>query len=304
MNTHAEDFNAGLVRRIAALSRPMDPLPASATPALKPLPGIKAVLLDVYGTMFISASGDIGAARNGNREDHLRDALASAGFTCVDSEAGSLGIRLLDQFIAASHSVRRREGIEHPEVELRDIWRQVVATLLDSKSVEGPHDEEAVNALAVDFECRANPVWPMPHLRETVDDLHASGRKLGVVSNAQFYTPLTLAAFPQTGWSDGCFDEKLCAWSYKLREAKPSGRLVGSVLQTLKARDGIAPPQVLCIGNDMLNDILPAARLGCRTTLFAGDARSFRPREAELRGMNVRPDLVVTDLAQIPAALI
>jgi putative hydrolase of the HAD superfamily len=54
----------------------------------------------------------------------------------------------------------------------------------------------------------------------------------------------------------------------------------------------------------MLNDVLPAARLGCRTALFAGDARSYRPREGELRGLGVKPDLVVTNLPQIPQSLI
>ena len=123
----------------------------------------------------------------------------------------------------------------------------------------------------------------MPRLEETVNALHGSGRELGVVSNAQFYTPLVLSAFPQTGWNLGLFDEEICAWSYKVREAKPSERLVKCALEKLEERKGIAPAEVLCVGNDMLNDVLPASRLGCRTALFAGDGRSFRPREDDPR---------------------
>ena len=304
MSVQPQDLDRRLAARISVLSRPLAPEPTSVTLSLKPLPGIRAVLFDVYGTMLVSASGDIGAARGSKREDHLRDALDSAGFSRVDAGAGSRGIRLLDQFIGDSHEVRRREGIEHPEVDIREIWRRVIEELLDTKLVEDTISEESVGALATEYECRVNPVWPMPHLRETVDALAASGRKLGVVSNAQFYTPLTLGAFSQTGSKDGRFDDDLCAWSYKLLEAKPSGRLVQSVLQTLKDRDGINPPEVLCVGNDMLNDVLPAARLGCKTALFAGDARSYRPRETEMRGLGVKPDLVVTNLPQIPQSLI
>jgi putative hydrolase of the HAD superfamily len=303
MNSPLQDLDQRLAAMIAALNRPLAPEITPTTAALTPLSGIRAVLFDVYGTMFVSASGDIGAARGGMREEHLYDALKSVGYSRVDVAAGVRGIQLMDQYIADSHEVRRRKGIGNPEVDILEIWRKVIRELLDTESVEGTINEELIRVLAVDYECRVNPVWPMPHLRETVDALHESGRKLGIVSNAQFYTPLMLAAFSQTGWNGGRFDEDLCAWSYRLLEAKPSERLVQSVLHTLKNRDGINPSQVLCIGNDMLNDVLPAARLGCKTALFAGDARSYRPRETELRGLGVKPDLVVSDLLQIPESL-
>ncbi len=304
MNPQAQDSNAGQVRRIQALSRPLDPLPALAQPSLKRLPEIRAILFDIYGTLLVSSSGDIGAARKANREDALREALAAAGFSGADRAAGETGVRLLDQNIAEAHAARRREGIEHPEVEIREIWRSVIEGILETKAVQGPIGEESVCALAVEYECRVNPVWPMPHLKETVDALHGSGRKLGVVSNAQFYTPLTLSAFPETGWGDGRFDPGLCVWSYKLREAKPSERLVQTALRRLEESEGIKPSEVLCVGNDMLNDISPAARLGCRTALFAGDRRSFRLREGDPRVAGINPDLVVTDLLQLVQALV
>ena len=96
MDTQSQDLNAKLVRRIQALSRPLDPLPIAVPPSLKLLPGIRAILFDIYGTMLVSSSGDIGAAQKANREDALRDALAAAGFLGVDLETGKLGVRLLD----------------------------------------------------------------------------------------------------------------------------------------------------------------------------------------------------------------
>ena len=53
----------------------------------------------------------------------------------------------------------------------------------------------------------------------------------------------------------------------------------------------------------MLNDIFPAAQMGCKTALFAGDKRSYRPREAEPGVTDVKADLLITDLMQIPGAL-
>ena len=61
----------------------------------------------------------------------------------------------------------------------------------------------------------------------------------------------------------------------------------------------VRPTETLCIGNDMANDIAPAARLGFRTALFAGDQRSLRwgpGGECD----DVGPDIVITDLAQLP----
>jgi len=53
---------------------------------------------------------------------------------------------------------------------------------------------EKILRLAVEYECRVNPVWPMPAALETIETLRARGFRLGIVSNAQFYTPLIIEA--------------------------------------------------------------------------------------------------------------
>jgi putative hydrolase of the HAD superfamily len=62
---------------------------------------------------------------------------------------------------------------------------------------------------------------------------------------------------------------------------------------------GIFSNSVLYVGNDMLNDIYPAKRVGFKTGLFAGDARSLRLRENHPKCQNLSADLVITDLIQI-----
>ena len=47
---------------IRAHCRPRDPLPTGATPVLRPLAGLRTVLFDVYGTLLISASGELNRA--------------------------------------------------------------------------------------------------------------------------------------------------------------------------------------------------------------------------------------------------
>src|SRR5690606_5884506 len=43
---------------IIARLEPRHPLPTGWMPRLKPLPGIRAVIFDIYGTLLISAAGD------------------------------------------------------------------------------------------------------------------------------------------------------------------------------------------------------------------------------------------------------
>jgi putative hydrolase of the HAD superfamily len=143
----------------------------------------------------------------------------------------------------------------------------------------------------VEYECRVNPAWPMPGALETIQKLHAHGFKLGIVSNAQFYTPLILEAlFGQSIEALG-FEKELCVWSYKELRAKPDIRLFQGLETDFN--------KTLYVGNDMLNDIWTATQAGCRTVLFAGDNRSLRRREQDSRCKKLIPTAIVDDLRQI-----
>ena len=157
----------------------------------------------------------------------------------------------------------------------------------------------ALQLLAVEYECRVNPVWPMPNLQKALKLQKEEGRVLGIVSNAQFYTPLLFPALLETPLAALGFDPGLCVWSYELLEAKPSTRLFERVLETLAQTQGISPEQTLYVGNDRLNDIWPAAQLGCKTALFTGDRRSLRLREQDDRCRSVEPDLIIDGLLQL-----
>lgn len=60
-----------------------------------------------------------------------------------------------------------------------------------------------------------------------------------------------------------------------------------------------AAREALYVGNDMLNDILPANREGFQTCLFAGDRRSLRLREQDPRCAGVAPTEVVGSLREL-----
>ena len=153
------------------------------------------------------------------------------------------------------------------------------------------------------YECGVNPVWPMPGLDRTLAKLRTGSLALGIVSNAQFYTPIIFEALTGSVPEEAGFLPDLCAWSYLLGEAKPSPALFAPVGEALRSR-GIKPREAVYVGNDMLNDVATARQAGMKTVLFAGDRRSLRMRDKDPRCAGTRPDAVITELAQLPDLLV
>lgn len=286
---------------LRSLSRPTESQPTGQTPVLQRLSGIRAVMFDVYGTLFLSQSGEVGIAPETACGDALGGAMRSLGET-RDGLAAE-GARRLVKAIQDAHDRSRRRGIEYPEVDIVEIWREVVGRLAATDLLKTPDwSDGRLQLLAVEYEGRVNPVWPMPGLRECLSRLSRKGLALGIISNAQFYTPYLFQALLGGPSESLGFDPALEYYSYRHGQAKP-----GSVLYKMAAgelsRRGIEPQAVLYVGNDMLNDVCPAAAVGFRTALFAGDARSFRPRPLDPRLAalpNDAPDLVLTELGQLP----
>ena len=300
-----------LTSRIRELSSPLLPLHTGVAPRLRELSGIQAVLFDVYGTLLISASGEVGTA--GSDSDGLALAAAmkasSAGSGRIgerDEEtfirAGFRGVELLRSVIEKHHRVLHSEGIRYPEVDIRKVWVDVFRRLKRERLVE-PKDF-CLDLLAVEYECRLNPVWPMPGVEKLFSALRSTDMALGIVSNAQFYTPLVVEALLNLELKQIGFRSDLNVWSYQHRIAKPSNRLLEMALAMLESTLGIDRQSVLYIGNDMRNDILPTVELHCRSALFAGDRRSYRPRTDDLRCRNIVADLIITDLTQLIHLLI
>jgi putative hydrolase of the HAD superfamily len=121
---------------------------------------------------------------------------------------------------------------------------------------------------------------------------------MGIISNAQFYTPYLFNGFLHSNPKDLGFHPDLTLYSYKFGYAKPSTFMFQIAADRLENRL-IPAHSTLFIGNDMLNDIYPAKQIGFKTALFAGDARSLRLRKDDPRCKNLTADLVITDLGQL-----
>ena len=265
--------------------RPLSPLPTGARKKGGKLPPIRCVLFDVYGTLFISASGDIGVAGDSEPwQQQLKDLLARTNIDLKPAELWERYVRAIE----ADHRSSKSVGIAYPEVDIIRIWEKV----LESRSVE------QVREFAVEFEILTNPTYPMPNLSDVLTACRKSNIRMGLISNAQFYTPLLFKWFLHADTEDLGFDTRLVFYSYRHGHAKPGSHLFRLAVEQLRQMK-IATAEVLYVGNDMLNDIYPAKQAGFLTALFAGDGRSLRRRADDPRCSELTPDLVVTDLSQL-----
>ena len=282
-----------LLKSIHQLSAPLDPIPTGSALKLDVLDGIETILFDIYGTLLVSGSGDVGTAAATDSAEALIQSLIVAGYEGDHERAGELGPELLHAEIEHWHKAARENGTDFPEVEISRVWKKVVERLQALELLKPDDDTQKILQLAVEYECRVNPVWPMPNALRTIDNLRSRGFRLGIVSNAQFYTPLMIEALFGKPLEALGFEKELCVFSYKQLLAKPAVEL----FHTLETK--VDWNTTLYVGNDMLNDIWTATQVGCRTCLFAGDQRSLRLREKDKRCKKLVPDAIIDDLHQI-----
>lgn len=262
--------------------QPMQPIPTEMSPRLAPLDPIGAVIIDIYGTLVISGSGDVGTAKPTRQHEHPTRASRA-----IDSQ-------LVRQEIERIHSVQKSKINPRPEVEILDVWRTVL-TQTGRRSIADQPD--VVAQMAADHEARNNPTWPMPGGGEVLEQLQRRGIRLGIVSNAQVYTiPIIEQVIGDPLASR--FDLDLCFFSNRYRSSKPGTRMFDRLVAAMR-RSGIEPEEAVYVGNDMLNDVYAANHAGLKTALFAADARSLRLREDHPTCAELSPDVVLTEWEQL-----
>jgi putative hydrolase of the HAD superfamily len=272
----------------------MEPTPTSATPQLKRMPEVRVAIFDVYGTLVISGSGDVGSADPLDHTDQIAQALKTVGL--ADRLSRQPTMELLHEQIRQMNADRRSDNCPKPEVDIVEIWRRVLERCGLAREQQPIAN---VVELAAEYEARANPTWPMPGSTRLLATLAEAKLPMGIVSNAQTFTPpLVEDLLDEKNLERGGFELDFCFFSNRFRQSKPGPRLFDSLREALE-RHGILPYQAVYVGNDMLNDVWAASQAGLKTAWFAGDMRSMRPRQDDPRCRSLQPDVVLTSLMQL-----
>jgi len=309
------------VRYVREKMNPLEPIPSGVEPKLRALGGIRAVIFDIYGTLLISGAGDNSLISEQKSVSAMKNAISELpGSESVSANEVMQRYTLL---IREHQERRRHEGIQFPEIEIREVWKDLFSEFFSDQI-----SNEILEQVARSYEYEVTECWEMPRAGDVVRNLHEGGYLLGIISNAQFYTPALVDAFLGTPLdltvSDGgpnparfgaqpcsetprstssSWNKELTLLSFQIREGKPSVRLYERIRDAAE-KMGMKSQEILYIGNDFCKDVAPAQKVGFRTGLFAGDARSLRAGPTGLPAALERADVVLTELQQIDQVLV
>lgn len=289
-----------LTNRFVKLSKPMSAINTDAVPKLKKLNGIRIIMYDFYGTLFLSGVGDIGIDDGKSDAVLMTEVLKNSGINIESKYAGKRCIDIYSEVVAQEIKKLKNLGIEYPEPDIRKVWGDVMNKLLEEHQIKKIPDVETQSRISVEFETRMNPVWPVEDAIATLLHFKKKGLQQGIISNSQFYTPIVLQALTGKKLAELGLNENLLHWSFEEKMKKPGLLFYENAWAKIKNElPGIKPEEVLYAGNDMLKDIWPASKLGIKTALFAGDQRSLKWRENDERCKNLIPDIIFTEFAQL-----
>jgi putative hydrolase of the HAD superfamily len=291
-----------LVKIVLSLLVPIETESSLVKPKLRKLPGIRAVIFDVYGTLFTTkATARFRMEPSVEADVAIVEALEESDFDVFRRDL-SLSRLYLDH-VMAHFDIRRAEGIVHPEVNISDVWQDFLNELFADGAIDGDLTERSIQRVIIRHECKVNPVWPAKESLEFIRNLQDNDICSGVIATAQFYTPIIMEALYQNSLETVGFRRPICVWSYEHRHRKPSMVLFKLCEEGLRVL-GIKPTEALYVGNNMANDIIPASRCGFRTALFTGNAGSAHPEEEGARDMEVKPTIVFNKFSQLEGCIL
>ena len=286
---------------------PSKPIATQVKSKLSPLPNVRGVLFDVYGTLVISASGEVSTAAELPDETHLTQGESQALETLPQPLRSSISecfspSKELKKQIVKYHKQNQSPTLQYPEVDIIALWHRIFLQQLP-KDMHSKLSLLMLARFALEYELQHNPTPLMPGCLELITWLAARDFYMGIISNAQFYTPIILATLL------GCHNLEnihilpdLCFWSYHYGYSKPQPELFQHACKALAEHD-LQPSEILYLGNDMRNDVWGAAQAGFLTALFAGDQRSLRLRTDIEEVATTQPNLIITELRQLKSVL-
>ena len=291
------------IKSIRPYLKALEPLQAIPTPAKSKIAkgDYKAIIFDIYGTLLISASGDVDKADYSS--SMIKKALIAADIEVLidNNETYDSIYASYNTCIKAHHKLGLEAGRPYPEVDIVEVSKDALKIANDQGLIKLSNTSDIILFNFV-FELQTNKIWPMPGMQDLINTLGESALELGIVSNAQFYTPVIMNHLLHDKEIDGSviapFNKDLCVYSYQELRGKPDKALFEGLLPHLESLN-IKPSEVLYVGNDMLKDMYTSSQVGFKTVFFTGDLRAYRLYENDDRCANFQPDYVITELEQL-----
>jgi FMN phosphatase YigB (HAD superfamily) len=286
---------------------PPQAVPVKAKPHLTRLPGVRAVLWNVYGTLVTIPLGELlfehpqAFIMSNALDKTIQEFKMWASMSRKPGQPSEYMLAIYQQLLLENRS--GPAGEKFPEADSAKVWEAILKRLLQKDYKFDPSFFGALNEysqkIAYFFHASLQGTACYPGAADTVRQLAESGVVQGLLGEGQCFTPVQVARglraqdpnlVPPWG--------KTIALSYEIRGRKPSERLFRFALEKLQDQ-GIAPSEILHVGNRIKEDLIPARRLGMKTALFAGDKTSLQATPDQLKEAAGRPDILLTELTQL-----
>jgi FMN phosphatase YigB (HAD superfamily) len=298
--------------RDLAWPAPPEIVPSTAEPRLSRLKDVKAITWSVYGTLLAIPGGEIWFEHPNQFVMDTALEKTVQEFKMWSSMSRTPGLpgdylKRVYMDLLLKLKMRSSGGERHPEILAEEVWQELIKMLMQKGY---PFDvgfygslNEFSRKVAYFYHRSIQGTACYPGVVAALR--YGKNRRLvnGLIANTQCFTFVQLerglAQQEANARLDGLIDLDLRACSHEVRSRQPSEKLFRAGLQSLSEK-GISPGEVLHIGSRVSLDVAPARRLGMKTALFASDNAASDASIEELKAPTARPDIVFTDLEQLP----
>lgn len=294
--------------------RPQPPAfePAKARPASDPIPGLKAVIWSVYGTLLRISDGE--PRQIVDDEFRMQIALEKTleEFKMWQSMTRKPGApwKYLDrQYRDLLEELRLQAVVpkgEIPEIDSSLVWKRLIERLMKKdfewdRSLYG--DEDGLSQkMATFFHLGLQGVEAMPGAAQAVASVRRAGLVQGLLADGQCFTLVQLLRHLRGPGklepAGGTFANDVVVFSFREGVRKPSTSLYRTCAERLERR-GIAPEAAIYVSNVLRGDMDVAKSFGFRTALLACDQLGLRANPNDLKDSSCRPDRLIASPEQI-----
>ncbi len=282
-----------------------------AKPHLVPLPEVRMVTWNIYGTLLTISGGDLVFV---HPQKFIMDVALDKTvqeFKMWGSMSRKPGqpseyMGQIYNNVLAEQRMAPSPGEKTPELHADKVWDAILKKLLqkDYKFDAGFFGSlnEYCKKIAYFFHASLQGTACQEGAAAALEHVHSCGIRQGLLADAQCFTTIQLQrALTQQNCATPVaelFPADAQALSFEQKSRKPSERLFRHLL-TGAAKLGIEPRKILHVGARIAQDIAPAKKLGMRTALFAGDKDSLQATADQLKDAATRPDVMLTELGQV-----
>lgn len=291
--------------------RPPEPVVPKATPFVKSIVGLRAIIWNVYGTLLNIADGELLHLV----DDPLRMEVALdktvQEFNMWNSmyrKPGAPWELMFQQYKPLLEDLRLTGKVqrgESPEVDSSRLWKVLVERLLQKNhtwdaAIYGDLEDYS-EKIAYFFHAALQGCEAAPEAKDAILECHELGLLQGLAGDGQAFTLSHANRLLDPGRKtilSQCLASGCTSFSYEVGARAPNSRVYERCLEVLR-EFGVQSDQILVVSSRLVEDLAPAKQLGLWTALYAGNKYSLRATSQQVRDPELKPDRILTRLGQI-----